>query len=86
MSKPTPTQGEAERWEVPAIVWTLIIGESGTQKSPPFRTVLKPLYDLQRHAMRTHSEKLEKHNAEVMRYETQVAKWKKKPEGEVRLI
>ncbi len=30
-------------WFVPSILWTVVIGESGTQKSPPLRAVLKPL-------------------------------------------
>ena len=34
-------------WFVPSILWAVVIGESGTQKSPPLRAVLKPLQSRQ---------------------------------------
>lgn len=30
-------------WIVPSVLWTMLIGESGTQKSPPFRLATAPL-------------------------------------------
>jgi hypothetical protein len=38
-------------WFVPSILWAVIIGESGTQKSPPMRAVMKPFQALQNDAL-----------------------------------
>ena len=34
-------------WFVPPVIWTILVGESGTQKSPPFRMAMAPLKNRQ---------------------------------------
>jgi hypothetical protein len=35
-------------WSAPGIIWAVLVGESGTQKSPPFRLAMAPLKARQR--------------------------------------
>ncbi len=64
-------------WSEPAIVWAVIVGESGTQKTPAFRLVLQPLRDLQARAMKAHAAALDTHEAELLRFEKRLAEWKR---------
>lgn len=64
-------------WSEPAIVWAVIVGESGTQKTPAFRLVLQPLRDLQAKAMKAHAAALETYEIEILRFEKRLAEWKR---------
>ena len=64
-------------WAEPAILWTAIIGESGTQKSPAFRLGLKAVRTRQHRAMKEHQQALEKWEADCQQFEITLAKWKK---------
>jgi len=64
-------------WSEPAIVWAVIIGESGTQKTPAFRLGLQPLRDLQAKAMKAHAAALEAYEIEILRFEKRLAEWKR---------
>lgn len=57
-------------WFVPSILWTVVIGESGTQKSPPMRTVMKPLQVRQ-------NERLSKFAAELAEYKRELQTYRK---------
>ncbi len=35
-------------WQEPSIIWTMIVGESGTLKTPPFKIAMRPLYQAER--------------------------------------
>ena len=69
-------------WTAPAILWTCCVGESGSQKTPPFRLVMRPLRELQRHAIETHAAVLESFEAQKLTYESDVTRWKRKPTGD----
>lgn len=45
-----------QSWHVPPIIWAVIVGESGTQKTPAFQLVLKPVREHQRRASQAHPE------------------------------
>lgn len=64
-------------WSEPSIVWAVIVGESGTQKTPAFRLVLQPLRDLQTKAMKAHAAALEACEIELLRFEKRLAGWKR---------
>lgn len=64
-------------WSEPAIVWAVIVGESGTQKTPAFRLVLQPLRDLQAKAMKAHVAALGAYEVDALRYEKKLAEWKR---------
>ena len=57
-------------WFVPSILWAVVIGESGTQKSPPMRTVMKPLQVRQ-------NERLSKFAAKLAEYKREMQAWRK---------
>lgn len=56
-------------WIEPAIVWTAIVGESGTAKSPAMDLALSPVRRRQHQAMKEHEQAVELH-------ETALAEWK----------
>ncbi|MDA8563012.1 YfjI family protein [Mariniblastus sp.] len=57
-------------WLVPSVFWTASVGESGTGKSPAFRTVTAFISELESKACRAF-------NQNVDEYETTLAAWKK---------
>lgn len=69
-------------WTAPAILWTVCVGESGSQKSPPFKAVMKPVRKLQRHLMREHEHAEQRFELDKLEYEQKLKAWKKKPEGD----
>lgn len=69
-------------WFAPSLVWTLLVGESGTQKSPPFRLAMAPLKEWQqRDAEEFMSENLQYHS-DLKAYKRDSKQWEKKREGE----
>ena len=64
-------------WNVPAIIWAVVIGESGSQKTPAFKAVMKPLRNRQRKAMELYEEANKQHENECAHYEVAFAEWKK---------
>lgn len=63
-------------WFVPSILWTVVIGESGTQKSPPMRLVLKPLHSRQ-------GEQLIQFNRELADYKRDLQAFRKATEADL---
>jgi hypothetical protein len=57
-------------WLVPPILWSVIVGESGTAKTPAFQLVLRPIYKRQQIA-------LEQYAAEMKLYAEDLATWEK---------
>lgn len=57
-------------WFVPPILWTAVIGESGTQKSPPLRAVIKFLKEHQQTL-------IARHQGELCEYKQEQAEHKK---------
>ncbi len=57
-------------WAVPPILWTLVIAESGSQKSTGFKKALEPIEERQAQAFRRHKEAYQE-------YERQLEVWKK---------
>jgi len=64
-------------WSEPAIIWAAIVGDSGTMKSPAMELALKPLRRRQSKAIKQHVEEMEGYKIEAMRYELDLASWKK---------
>lgn len=63
-------------WHAPSIVWAVIVGESGTGKTPPFRLVMRPLRDRQRKALELHAEAMKQYEIDLAHHEKALAKWK----------
>lgn len=64
-------------WPEPAILWVVIVGESGTQKSPAFRLAVQFTRQRQDESMKAHRVELEAYEIEVQRYEKELAEWKR---------
>lgn len=63
-------------WIEPAIIWTTIVGESGTAKSPAMDLALGPVRRRQHRAMKEHAEAMELHDAAMAEWK---ASQKKRP-------
>lgn len=63
-------------WCEPAILWTVVVGESGMVKSDPVKAALKPIYERQGDAFRTHDDALREHEAAMEVHERRLAQMK----------
>lgn len=69
-------------WAAPAILWTAIVGESGSAKTPAFKLVMRPIRERQQKALEEYTAATLDHRREVAHYEAALAEWKKNPSGE----
>ena len=69
-------------WTEPVIVWTGIVGESGTLKSPPLEWLTQPLRDREESALERYATALEEFAAEQLRHAAAVAAWKQRKSSE----
>lgn len=66
-----------EGWIEPCIVWTAIVGDSGTKKSPPLAIVTEPLRSLQASFLEEYLHEHEDFERQKLCYEMNLAEWKK---------
>jgi len=66
-------------WRVPPILWTAIVGESGTSKTPALQAALRPVYERQRKALKWYKESLERYQIDLARWERNGALEEEKP-------
>lgn len=64
-------------WTEPAIVWTAIVGESGTMKTPAFKLAMKAIRKAQADAFKEHDAARADWEAEHLRYEAELTGWKR---------
>lgn len=64
-------------WTEPAILWTAIVGESGTMKTPAFKLAMKAIRKAQSDAFKEHDTKRAEWEAEHLRYEAELTAWKR---------
>ncbi|MFN7022271.1 MAG: DUF3987 domain-containing protein, partial [Phycisphaerales bacterium] len=64
-------------WTEPAIVWTAIVGDSGTAKSPALELGLRPIRKRQHGAMKEHAEAMKQHADALAMHERDAAHWKR---------
>jgi hypothetical protein len=70
-------------WQEPAILWTVVLAESGAKKSPPFDLAMRPLYRRQHLAMKRYSEAMREYKQAAKKYKRDLAKWERsKSEGD----
>jgi len=69
-------------WSEPAIVWTAIVGESGTLKTPAFKLVMQPLRDQQMRAFQQHQEACQMHERASLEFDRALAAWKRSKSGD----
>jgi len=64
-------------WTEPAIVWAVIVGDSGTLKSPALELALRPIRRRQREAMKRHTRAMEEYAPDLAHYERELTTWKR---------
>jgi len=64
-------------WSAPAIIWTAIVGESGTSKTPAFKLVMRPMRDLQRKALEAHADAIKQYETDLAHYDKDLSAWKR---------
>lgn len=72
-----------EGWTEPAILWSVIVGESGTLKTPAIRLATKPLCQLQAKLMDEYAQLVSAYEQDKAEYERAYSKWRSKGEGEL---
>lgn len=65
-----------KNWKVPPILWTAIVGESGSSKSPALNLALDAVMALQEKAFREHAERMKAYDRELAKWEKVISKWK----------
>ena len=65
-------------WEEPAVLWTAVVGESGTQKSPAIHAPLKPLYRRERETVEAFEREREQFEQDEQMYKAELAAWRKR--------
>ena len=64
-------------WSEPAILWTAIIGESGSSKSPALELALRFVKARQSEAMKLHKAVEQQFEIDIAHHERELANWKK---------
>ncbi|TWT67755.1 hypothetical protein Pla123a_43140 [Posidoniimonas polymericola] len=64
-------------WSAPPILWTAVVGESGTSKTPAFRLVMAPVRELQRRYLEEHAAQEKAYLEDVAFHEKAHAEWKR---------
>ncbi|MBL8762229.1 MAG: DUF3987 domain-containing protein, partial [Phycisphaerae bacterium] len=64
-------------WTEPSIVWTAIVGESGTMKTPAFKLAMKAIRNAQDRAWKEHEAARAEWEAQHLRYEAELTAWKR---------
>jgi hypothetical protein len=64
-------------WTEPAIVWTAIVGESGTAKSPALELALRPIRKRQAEAMKRHTKAMREYADALAMHERDANAWKR---------
>ncbi len=64
------------KYEAPAILWSVIVGESGTSKSPALRSVLEHVRDRERRLREEYAVERRDYEATVEAYEKERAAWR----------
>lgn len=64
-------------WYAPPILWTAIVGESGTAKSPAMNAAIGPVHVLQKQAFSDHEKAQAIYETEKLAYEKKLTEWKR---------
>jgi hypothetical protein len=64
-------------WCEPAMIWAVVVGESGTLKSPAHDLAMKPIHRVQNAALKQYGDEMENYNRDKALYEADLADWKK---------
>src|SRR5205085_376489 len=68
-------------WTAPPILWTGIVGESGTSKTPAFRLALSAIRKRQSRAFKQHDEEQSEYELAKEHYEKAYTRWKQEKDS-----
>lgn len=68
-------------WSVPPILWTAIVGESGSAKSPAFKLVMRVVREMQQKSFDLHAQQMREYQVKLAQYEKEFAIWKKREDA-----
>ena len=68
-------------WFVPPIIWTALVGGSGTKKTPPQRAAFKPLKDRQQDQLQQHEADTASFNDELANFKLKLKEFERTGEG-----
>ena len=80
--------GNARRVQVrsdftqPAVLWVVVLAESGSGKTPAFNLAMDPLRKLERRLYTEHVERMREYKAEDAKHDAAVKAYRKNPDGE----
>ncbi len=66
-----------ESWHEPSILWGVVIGDSGTGKTPAYHCALRHLYDADRQDRHTFEAATKAYQRQRLAYEAELADWKR---------
>lgn len=69
-------------WFVPPVIWAILVGESGTQKSPPFRMAMAPLKNRQERDADSYMGANGQYQSDLKAYKREHKAWERKGEGD----
>lgn len=72
-------------WSVPSILWTAVIGESGSGKSPAFRLAVEPLKNMQRDCSKKFATEQAQFFEDTREHKRLLKLWEREPKGEAPL-
>ena len=64
-------------WDAPAAIWTAIVGESGTAKSPAYDEVMRPVYKRQDNFMKINTQAVKQYEIDMAYFEKHMSAWKR---------
>jgi hypothetical protein len=64
-------------WLAPPILWSVIVGESGTAKTPAFQLVLRIIHERQRKYLEQYADEFQQYEADLAVWEKSATIWKR---------
>ncbi len=64
-------------WSEPCIIWSVIVGLSGTKKSPPLELALRVLQKIQKRLRKEFKKQMQEHAAKLAEYQARMMEWKR---------
>lgn len=68
-------------WQEPPVIWTGVVSESGTQKSPAFDLSLDRLRRIEQRRLKVFEAELSTYELEKVRHDAELFQWKRDPKG-----
>lgn len=71
----------SDNWDEPAVIWSAVVGQGGTLKSPALEITLQSLWQWHEEELQEYEQALEEHPRKWEAYSKELAAWKRQHEG-----